>query len=141
MARGIRPSRNEMQYLIDTDWVIDHLHRRQRTVRQLEELAPYGLAISIVSLAELYEGEISSTNPEREVRLLQEFLTGVAIIPLDDAICRIFARERSRLRASGTLIGDMDILIGSTALRHNLTLLTNNIRHFERLQGLRFISV
>ena len=68
-------------------------------------------------------------------------IQGVAIIPLDDAICRIFARERSRLRASGTLIGDMDILIGSTALRHNLTLLTNNIRHFERLQELRIISV
>jgi len=99
------------------------------------------LAISIVSVAELYEGEVNSTNPERESRMLREFLADVAIIPLDEAICRIFARERSHLRASVTLIGDLDILIGSTALRHNLTLLTNNRRHFERLQGLSIISV
>ena len=73
--------------------------------------------------------------------MLREFLIGVEVIPLDDAICRIFARERSRLREYGNLIGDLDILIGSTALRHNLTLLTNNRRHFERLRGLNIISV
>ena len=130
-----------MQYLVDTDWVIDHLHHRERVSRRLEELTPYGLGISILSLAELYEGEFNSTNSEIEAHMLREFLTIAEVIPLDDAICRIFARERSRLRASGTLIGDMDILIGSTALRHNLTLLTNNRRHFERLQELRIISV
>ncbi len=79
-------------------------------------------------------------NPEREARLLREFLHGVEVIPLDDVTCRIFARERSRLRASGTLIGDMDILIGATALRYDLTLLSNNRRHFGRLAGLNIIS-
>jgi tRNA(fMet)-specific endonuclease VapC len=141
MAHDTPPNRNDMQYLIDTDWAIDYMHRRERVVNHIRELAPFGLGISIVSLGELYEGEFNSTDPEAEAHALRTFLDGVPIIPLDDAVCRISARERSRLRASGTLIGDMDILIGSTALRHNLTLLTNNIRHFERLQGLRFISV
>ena len=45
------------------------------------------------------------------------------------------------MRAAGNLIGDLDILIGFTALRHGLTLLTNNRRHFERLQGLNIVSV
>ena len=94
-----------------------------------------------MSLAELYEGEFRSTNPEREAFMLRGFLLGVKVIQLDETICRIFAGERSRLRASGALIGDLDILIGSTALRHDLTLLTNNRRHFERLQGLSIISV
>ncbi len=129
-----------MQYQVDTDWVIDHLHRRLEVVRRLEELAPYGLGISIISLAEIYEGILGADAPQDDEQELLDFLDGVAIIPLDDVICRIFARERSRLRSSGNLIGDLDILIGSTALRHGLTLLTNNRRHFERLHGLSIIS-
>ena len=140
MAHDTRPSRSDIQYLVDTDWAIEYLHSREPVTRRLVELFPHGLAISIVSIAELYEGEVNSANPEREVRLLQEFLADVAIIPLDDVICCIFARERSRLRASGNLIGDLDILIGATSLRRGLTLLTNNRRHFERLQGLSIIS-
>ena len=99
------------------------------------------MGISIVSLAEIYEGIFGADDPQSDERELRDFLDGVAIIPIDDAVCRIFAGERSRLRASGTLIGDMDILIGSTALRHDLTLLTNNRRHFERMHGLSIISV
>ena len=50
---------------------------------------------------------------------------------LDLETCRIFGRERGRLRAKKTLIGDFDLLIGATAIRHGLVLLTNNRRHFE----------
>ena len=42
-----------MNYLIDTDWVIDHFHHIERVTRRLEELAPQGLALSVISLAEL----------------------------------------------------------------------------------------
>jgi len=45
-----------MQYLIDTDWVIDHLNHIERVTRRLEVYAPEGLALSIISLTELYEG-------------------------------------------------------------------------------------
>ena len=130
-----------MRYLVDTDWAIDHMRRRARVVELLEEFAPYGLGLSIVSVAELYEGVFNSTDRQSEEYALRAFLTVVEIVPLDEAICRIFARERSRLRAAGNLIGDLDILIGSTALRHNLTLLTNNRRDFERLQDLSIVSV
>ena len=60
---------------------------------------------------------------------------------MDDEICRTFAMERGRLRAEGTIVGDFDILIGATAIRYDLILLTNNRRHFERLRGLSMISV
>ena len=130
-----------MQYLVDTDWTIEYMRRREPVASRLMELFPYGLGISIISLAEIYEGILGTDEPQDDERILREFLDGVAIVHLDDVTCRIFARERSYLRASGTLIGDLDILIGSTALRHSLTLLTNNRRHFERLQGLSIISV
>ena len=45
-----------MKYLIDTDWVINHLKGENRVVRKLEELAPEGVAMSVISLAEIYEG-------------------------------------------------------------------------------------
>jgi hypothetical protein len=54
---------------------------------------------------------------------------------------RIFGRERGRLRAAGLTIGDFDLLIAATALQYDLTLLTNNRRHFERVEGLRIESV
>ena len=124
---------------MDTDWAIDYLHRADRTVRRLEELLPDGVGLSVVSLAELYEGLARSRNPEADSEALRLFLEAVDVVPLDDAACRVFGEERARLREEGNLIGDMDILIGATAISNNLTLLTNNMRHFERMQGLKFL--
>ena len=130
-----------MQYLLDTDWAISYLNDHPGTVRHLDTLRPEGIAISIVSLAELYEGPTNSSDPERNEKALTDFLGPFPIINLDVAICRIFGAERARLRAMGMLIPDMDLLIGATALRHGLTLLSNNRRHFGRLPGLSIVSV
>ena len=130
-----------MRYLVDTDWVIHHLHGVGRVTTRLDELRPEGVGTSIVSLAELYEGLSNPADPRNDEQGLLDFLVGVEVVDLDDETCRIFGRERSRLRADGNLIGDLDLLIASTALRHGLTLLTNNRRHFERIEGLAIESV
>jgi tRNA(fMet)-specific endonuclease VapC len=131
-----------MTYLIDTDWVIDHLNHIEHVTRRLEELAPEGLALSIISLAELYEGVYYSRDSVESEAALQRFLNPeLTILSLDEETCKIFGKERGRLRTAGLLIGDCDLLIGATALRHRLTLLTNNRRHFERIEGLRMESV
>ncbi len=130
-----------MKYLLDTDWSIDYLHRVDRVVQRLGELTEESLGLSVISLAELYEGVFNSTNSERNERELQDFLRHVSIIPLDLETCRIFGRERGRLRRAGSLISDLDMLIAATALRHHLTSLTNNRRHFERVDGLAIISI
>ena len=129
-----------MRYLVDTDWVIHSLHGIDHVLRKLEEMTPEGVGISIVSVAELYQGVFYSTDPAGNEAILQEFIKGYEVLQLDDDTCRIFARERGRLKQAGTPIGDLDLLIGATALRHGLTLLTNNRRHFERLSGLNLIS-
>ncbi len=130
-----------MQYLVDTDWVVNHQHGIEAIVRRLASLLPAGIGMSIISLAELYDGILRSPDPDSDERALRDFLsTGIDIVDVDAEICRIFARERGRLRAAGMLIPDFDLMIGATALRHNLTLLTNNRRHFERLSGLRITS-
>ena len=130
-----------MRYLVDSDWGIDYMHQREQVVRRIEELRPDGLGLSIVSVAELYEGAFYSTDPQAEILALRNFLADFEIVHLDEEICQIFGQQRRRLRAEGNIIGDLDILIGATALRYNLTLLSNNRRHFERLEGLNIISV
>ena len=130
-----------LHYLADTDWIIHALHDNAAIVRRFEELTDDGIGISVITTAELYQGAFYSNDPHGNEALLMQFISGYEVVQLDDEICRLLARERGRWRAQGNLIGDLDILIGCTALRHSLTLLSNNRRHFERLEGLNIISI
>jgi len=129
-----------MKYLIDTDRIINHLRGVEKVTKELVKLVPEGLALSIISLAELYEGVYRSTDPARTEESLWKFLTGVTILEIDEEICRVFGRERTELREEGKLIGDLDLLIASTCLHHNLILLTDNIREFERVKNLKILK-
>jgi tRNA(fMet)-specific endonuclease VapC len=128
-------------YLVDTDWVIHYLNGHPGIVRRLDELKERGLALSVVSLAEIYEGIYYSTDPQGNEADLNDFLRGLVVIGIDEETCRVFGRERGRLRASQRTIGDLDLLIGCTALQHDLTLLTNNRRHYELIEALIIQSV
>ncbi len=129
-----------LRYLVDTDWVIHYLNGNPNIVGRLQGLQDQGLGLSVISLGELYEGVYFSTDPEGNERTLHQFLCGVTVLGIDEDTCQIFGRERGRLRARGRLIGDFDLLIGSTGLRHGLTVLTNNRRHFESIEGLHVES-
>lgn len=130
-----------MKYLIDTDWLIDHLSGVDKVKSKLEELAPEGLVISIVSLAEIYEGIFYSREPQRSEGALEAFLPGVPVLNINEGICKIFGKERGRLRQQGRIIGDLDLFIASTCLYYNLILLTNNVSHFERIEALNIIAI
>ncbi len=59
---------------------------------------------------------------------------------MDHEICKIFGRERNKLRKQGNIIGDFDLLIASICLRYDLILLTNNKKHFEKIDFLKIMS-
>lgn len=124
------------RYLLDTDWVIHYLNANAAIVQRVDACRGDGVVVSIATVAELYEGVYGSTDPDASERTVQQFLRGVPILGIDEPTARRFGKERARLRAAGQLIGDVDLLIGATALTQGLTLLTNNRRHFERLEGL-----
>jgi tRNA(fMet)-specific endonuclease VapC len=130
-----------IRYLIDTDWVIHYLNGRDDIVRRLDELQPEGLGLSVISLAELYEGIFYSTDPQGNEQDLNDFLRGVQVIGIDEDACKVFGRERGRLRKAGQLIGDFDLLIASTGLHYGVTVLTNNRQHCERVEGLQIESI
>ncbi len=127
-------------YLIDTDWIIDHFNRIEAITQKLEELRPAGLATSIICIAELYEGVYYSRDPNQSEAVLERFLMDLMVLAVDEEVCRVFGRERGRLRQQRRTIGDFDLLIAATSLRHSLTLCTNNRRHFEMVEGLRIIG-
>lgn len=128
------------RYLVDTDWIIHWLNGHPAIGRRLEALRPEGLALSVISLAELYEGVYYSRDPQGNERQLHDVLAGLTLLGVDVETCQIFGRERGRLRQRRTMIADFDLLIGATALRHELTLLTNNRSDFEVFDTLQIES-
>ncbi len=130
----------KLSYLIDTDWIIHYLNGHRETIGKLKSLRNEGLAISVISLAELYEGVYYSTNPESNERALNDFLSAVSLLAVEEEICKVLGRERGRLRQKKKMTGDFDLLIASTCLHHNLTLLTNNRKHYEMIERLNILS-
>ncbi len=126
-----------MKFLVDSDWAIHNLRGSRAIAEQLQLRAPEGIAISAISVAELYHGVFRSPQPANAEVILLEFLSDFEIIGLNDEICRLFGEQRARLQTRGTPIGDFDLLIGCTAVYHDLTVLTNNRRDFERIEGVR----
>jgi len=125
-----------VKHLVDTDWVADYLKGRVRAVNLLDDLADEGLAISILTFGEIEEGIIYGTERARYEAGFRNFLRGVQVLSLTRGAMRHFAQVRGQLRASGNLIGDMDLLIAATAMHYKLILITRNRRHFERIPGL-----
>ena len=126
-----------MSYLVDSDWLIDAFLGVPAAVNLLARLRDDGLAVSIVSYGELFEGAIGAPDPAAELARFRRFLGRLALLPLDDAVMERFAYIRAELRRRGQLIPDLDLLIAATALHHDLTLLTRNVRHFNRIPKLR----
>jgi predicted nucleic acid-binding protein len=126
-----------MSYLLDTDWAIEALGGRRGANTTLEELMSQGVAISWIAIGEIYEGAIGSPDSDAQFNLIRSFLQQLRILGLNDPIMVRFAEIRSHLRRQGQLIPDLDLLIAATALEHDLTLLTFNIRHFRRIPQLK----
>lgn len=127
-------------YLVDSDWVVSALKGRPEAHALLTTLAPQGLAISLITYAEIYQGIYYGRDPQRHERGFLDFIRDVAVIPLNKRIMKQFARTRGDLQAKGAIVADFDILIAVTALHYDLILATRNIRHYQRISGLRLYS-
>lgn len=125
-----------MRYLVDSDWLIDAATGRARAQQLFARLSDDELAVSIIAVAEVYEGAFGTPDPHATLVGLRAFLSDFVILPLTDPIVDHFARMRAALRQQGQLIPDMDLFIAATALAEDLTLVTRNMRHFARLPEL-----
>ena len=129
-----------MSFLLDTDWIVHWLKGKKEITDRIEICRKDGLSASIISVAELYEGIHGSPNQEKDEQILKEFLNGISLLGITEDVCKKFGEIRNNLRKKGELIGDFDLLIASTALINELTLLTGNVKHYERIKGLKIKS-
>ncbi len=125
-----------MSYLLDSDLVADWLNGQQDILQLVSPIQQDGLAISLITYGEIYEGIYFGRNPRGAEAGLRNLLRLVQVLPLNRAIMKRFAQIRGQLRQQGQIIADMDLLIAATALHHGLTLVTRNLRHFQRIPNL-----
>lgn len=124
-------------YQLDADWSIQALGNRQPAVATLERLAGSRIYVSFVTAGEIYERAFTYPNPQAHLVGFRQFLSSYRLLTLNDPIMERFAELRAFLRRRGNLISDFDLLVGATALHHDLTLLTFNRRDFERIPDLK----
>ncbi len=98
--------------------------------QKFENILPDNTFISEITLAELKFGVENSTNVDKNFKTLEKFLTGVNILPIFDSL-GLYAKEKARLRKAGTPLDDFDLLIGVTAVKHGLIMVTKNTKHFR----------
>ncbi|MBM3943294.1 MAG: type II toxin-antitoxin system VapC family toxin [SAR202 cluster bacterium] len=127
-----------MPYLIDSDWLIDYLAGGTESLQLLESVADEGIAISILTYMEVYQGILRSPRPEEVEAQLRGFLGSVPIIPISLEVAQRCARAREILRVQGKRVNQraIDLLIAATALEHGLILVTRNNRDYADIPGL-----
>src|SRR5436305_4321374 len=125
-----------MNYLLDTDWIINLLAGNKDAEEKIQHLDPEEIVISLATVGEIYEGAYSYANPESHIHTFRQFLSHFQFLHLNLSIMEKFAEIRAYLRRRGELISDFDILLGATALHYDLTVLTYNTRHFRRIPDL-----
>lgn len=123
------------KYLIDTNTCIYYIKGKYELNKKFEKADPDNCFISEITLAELKFGVENSEKKEKNQKALDNFLTGIKIVPIFHSL-DLYAKEKARLRKSGTPLDDFDLLIGVTSVTHNLTMVTNNTDHFKRIKGI-----
>lgn len=126
-------------YLLDTSVVIKYLKGTPEVVELIDGLEGEVFSSYLV-LAELYEGIFRSKN-EVEQKILEYFSTFDKVFGLDEVVSKKFGKIRAELKQKGFIIEDIDIFIAATCLSYNLELVTLNKKHFERVKGLRILTV
>ncbi|MFN8617919.1 MAG: type II toxin-antitoxin system VapC family toxin [Dehalococcoidia bacterium] len=122
--------------LSDTDCVIDYIHKRVTPSGLfMRSLMADELVISAITAYELMFGAQQRGRSETEA-----FIERVRVLPLTGSAAIIAAAHAARLAAAGTPLAVQDLLIAGVALDGGLSLITRNVRHFERIEGLALES-
>jgi tRNA(fMet)-specific endonuclease VapC len=130
-----------LSILLDTNACIGAISGREIAVRnRVERAAAAGERYNVSSIVvfELWYGIGRSAHAADNATQLGLFLDSVSTLPFDDEDARVAGIIRAELRKVGRPIGPYDVLIAGQAIRHNLTLITANVREFSRVPGLRW---
>lgn len=124
-------------YLLDTDTIIYSLKGDPNVQENLRQHINDILQISIITLMELYYGAYKSQHVDANLAKIKTLEQSLDILITGQETAEIFGKMKSRLESGGNRLDDFDLIIASTALTHNLVLVTNNEKHFQRIEGLK----
>lgn len=123
-------------YLIDTDIIIYSLKGNTTVADHLRRHRTDPIVISVITYGEMVYGARKSNQIERNLATAHRVAEIYPMLAVTQSVIETFAGIRASLDTAGMRLDDMDLLIGATALSHNLTLVTNNEKHFSRIPGL-----
>jgi len=125
-----------MTHLLDINICSAHMRRPGGLAHRFFQHAG-GLTISTVVLAELYAGAYKRPNPDRLLSLIEDLLPEVTLLDFDHACALEFGKVKGDLLRNGVSVPEVDLMIATAALVHDLTLVTHNTADFQNIPGLR----
>ena len=127
-----------MNYLLDTNVLIDFFHGQKNIVDKVQSIERENLSISIITAAEIYHGSYKTALSRKYIDEFENFLIDleVLLIPLDRELVKRYGLLMASLEKQGKKLSSFDILIAATALIHNLTIITND-KGLARIKGLK----
>ena len=126
-----------MKYMLDTNICVYLIKKKpENALIKLHSNMGDGISISAITLAELIHGVEASAYPGKNELALNQFLSIADILPFDDEAAAEYGKICATLRRQGTPIGVMYMLIAAHAKAKGLIIVTNNVREFERIEGL-----
>jgi tRNA(fMet)-specific endonuclease VapC len=124
-----------MKYVLDTNTCISYLRGNIAICKKMEAIGFESLFISEITIFELYYGAAKSQNKDKHYEQANKLICKMQVLSILPSVL-LFATEKARLAQLGMPIDNFDLLIGVTAIHYKMTMVTNNTKHFERLQSI-----
>lgn len=122
--------------ILDSDILIYFLKGQKNIVDEVMKISQNELFTTRINYTELLYGAYNSQRIEKNLDKILPFLKNFQILEFDEKSSQIFAQQKAKLKQSGNIIADMDLMIASISISNNQILYTNNIKHFNRIYGL-----
>ena len=128
-------------YCLDTDFLVGLLRKDESATAFAKKLGESGEGVSVtpIAVAELFTGAYLSEHPEN-VELVQDLIANLDLLAFDATAAQVAGQTIAALQKQGQPIGDFDTLIAAVAMRHNKTLVTRNVKHFQRVPNLKVVE-
>lgn len=125
-----------IKYLLDTNIVIYAITKRPKSLLPKFNQNAELMAISTITLAELVFGAEKSNYPERNLKIVEDFISLLTVLHYDENAAFHYGSIRAELEKKGKRIGDNDLHIAGHARSKGLIVVTNNTKEFNRVSGL-----
>jgi tRNA(fMet)-specific endonuclease VapC len=126
-----------LRYMLDTNICIYVIKNRPEGLRERFNRLADQLCISAVTLAEIIYGAEKSARQIENIKVVEQFAARLEVLPFGERAATHYGQIRADLERAGHPIGLHDMMIGGHARSEGLTLVSNNVREFQHIEGLR----